>query len=135
MVAKCGHLFTIKDLLWSVRGQVPPRTARDGFPHFPGCIILPIAFLTCLGPFPDQGPLEFCCCSQHMQQEPRGRVLLVGIEALGDRDEPKSCSPPERRYCLGNPPGNGQADLASTPGGNRISLPWHQALNGLGRAD
>jgi len=81
------HLLAVEHLARAVRGEVLARTAVDGLARLAPLVVLPVARPTRMGTLRDQGPLQFRRRPQDVKQEPRGGVLLVRVQALGDCDE------------------------------------------------
>jgi hypothetical protein len=56
--------------------------------HPAGLEILAVPQATSVSPLQDQRPFKLRRRTQHLQQEPGGRVALVTIQTLGHRNEP-----------------------------------------------
>jgi hypothetical protein len=59
-------------------------------PNSSGCVIVPVPLLPRLVPLADQRSLKFRRRPQYVQQEPAGKILLFGVQSLGDRNEADS---------------------------------------------
>jgi len=88
MLAQFDYPLPIEDALGAADWQVLPGFAKDSLAHPPGIKVLLVSQPAGLGPFPNQGLSKLGRGAQYVQQKPRGRVLDVGIQPLGDGDKP-----------------------------------------------
>jgi hypothetical protein len=84
------HLLPVEYFLRPANRQILPRSALDGLPHSSGPEILLVAQPAGLDSLPDKGSFELGRGAQNVEQEPRGRIPDIGIEALRHRNEADS---------------------------------------------